>query len=136
VGSSEAVLLGGLALKRRWTERRKAAGKDTSKPNIVMGTETHVVWEKLTNYCEIEPKWVPNRCAWCASALAGRQLSAPCTRARACQPRSSRWPHTCDVGAARQPCLVLLRPLLNRKGQYMASTQDLIAACDENTIGA
>lgn len=43
VGSSEAVLLGGLALKRRWQERRKAAGLDISKPNIVMGTETHVV---------------------------------------------------------------------------------------------
>jgi hypothetical protein len=43
VGSSEAVLLGGLALKRRWQDRRKAEGKDTSKPNIVMGTETHVV---------------------------------------------------------------------------------------------
>lgn len=43
VGSSEAVLLGGLALKRRWQDRTKAAGKDISKPNIVMGTETHVV---------------------------------------------------------------------------------------------
>lgn len=43
VGSSEAVLLGGLALKRRWQERRKKAGLDVSKPNIVMGTETHVV---------------------------------------------------------------------------------------------
>jgi len=53
VGSSEAVLLGGLALKRRWQERRKAAGLDTSKPNIVMGTETHVVGgtacEELSN---------------------------------------------------------------------------------------
>jgi glutamate decarboxylase len=43
VGSSEAVLLGGLAMKRRWQDRRKAAGLDTSRPNIVMGTETHVV---------------------------------------------------------------------------------------------
>jgi hypothetical protein len=43
VGSSEAVLLGGLALKRRWQERRRKAGRDVSKPNIVMGTETHVV---------------------------------------------------------------------------------------------
>jgi glutamate decarboxylase len=43
VGSSEAVLLGGLALKRRWQERCKKAGLDVSKPNIVMGTETHVV---------------------------------------------------------------------------------------------
>ena len=43
VGSSEAVLLGGLAMKRRWQERRKAPGLDISKPNLVMGTETHVV---------------------------------------------------------------------------------------------
>jgi glutamate/tyrosine decarboxylase-like PLP-dependent enzyme len=43
VGSSEAVLLGGLAMKRRWQDRRKAAGLDASRPNIVMGTETHVV---------------------------------------------------------------------------------------------
>lgn len=82
VGSSEAVLLGGLALKRRWQDRRKAAGKDTSRPNIVMGTETHVVWEKLTNYMEIEPKWVANR-----------------------------------------------------PGSFVASNEDLVAACDENTIG-
>ncbi|KAI8465488.1 MAG: glutamate decarboxylase [Monoraphidium minutum] len=61
VGSSEAVLLAGLAMKRRWQERRKAEGKDVSTPNIVMGTETHVVWEKLTNYCELEPRWVANR---------------------------------------------------------------------------
>ncbi len=33
----------GLALKRRWQERRKKEGKDISKPNIVMGAETHVV---------------------------------------------------------------------------------------------
>lgn len=37
------MLLGGLALKRRWQERRRKAGQDVSKPNIVMGTETHVV---------------------------------------------------------------------------------------------
>jgi glutamate/tyrosine decarboxylase-like PLP-dependent enzyme len=40
------------------------------------------VWEKLTNYMEIEPRWVANR-----------------------------------------------------PGNYMASTEDLVAACDENTIG-
>jgi glutamate decarboxylase len=40
------------------------------------------VWEKLTNYFEVEPRWVDNR-----------------------------------------------------PGHYMASTEDLIAACDENTIG-
>ena len=42
IGSSEAILLGGLALKRRWQARRKAEGKSTDKPNIVMGSEVHV----------------------------------------------------------------------------------------------
>ena len=55
VGSSEAVLLGGLALKRRWQERRKNAGLDTSKPNIVMGTETHVVRDRTWYACNILP---------------------------------------------------------------------------------
>jgi glutamate decarboxylase len=36
-GSSEAIHLGGLAMKRRWQEKRMAEGKDTSKPNIIMG---------------------------------------------------------------------------------------------------
>ena len=42
IGSSEAILLGGLAMKRRWMARRKAEGKPTDKPNIVMGSEVHV----------------------------------------------------------------------------------------------
>src|SRR5215469_1166812 len=36
-GSSEACMLAGLAMKRRWRHRRQAAGKSTDKPNIVMG---------------------------------------------------------------------------------------------------
>lgn len=43
VGSSEGVILGGLAMKRRWRDKMKAQGKDTSNPNLVMGTDTHVV---------------------------------------------------------------------------------------------
>ena len=42
IGSSEAILLGGLAMKRRWMARRKAEGKSCDKPNIVMGSEVHV----------------------------------------------------------------------------------------------
>lgn len=42
IGSSEAILLAGLAMKRRWLARRKAAGLSTDKPNIVMGSEVHV----------------------------------------------------------------------------------------------
>ena len=33
-GSSEAIHLGGLAMKRRWQEKRMKHGKDTSKPNV------------------------------------------------------------------------------------------------------
>ncbi|MFT3716362.1 MAG: glutamate decarboxylase [Gordonia sp. (in: high G+C Gram-positive bacteria)] len=59
IGSSEACMLGGLALKRRWQERRRAAGRSTDAPNIVMSTAVQVCWEKFANYFEVEPRWVP-----------------------------------------------------------------------------
>ena len=43
-GSSEAAMLGGLALKRRWQKRRAAEGKPTDKPNLVMGINVQVCW--------------------------------------------------------------------------------------------
>ena len=58
-GSSEASMLGGLALKRRWHERREAEGKPTDKPNLVMGINVQVCWEKLANYWDIEMRLVP-----------------------------------------------------------------------------
>jgi len=59
VGSSEACMLGGLALKRRWQHDRKAAGKDASRPNLVMSSAVQVVWEKFCNYWDVEPRYVP-----------------------------------------------------------------------------
>ncbi|MGB3698540.1 MAG: glutamate decarboxylase [Gordonia sp. (in: high G+C Gram-positive bacteria)] len=59
IGSSEACMLGGLALKRRWQAKRKAEGKSTETPNIVMSTAVQVCWEKFANYFEVEPRWVP-----------------------------------------------------------------------------
>ncbi|MGO3326248.1 glutamate decarboxylase [Gordonia sp. (in: high G+C Gram-positive bacteria)] len=59
IGSSEACMLGGLALKRRWQHRRKAAGESTESPNIVLSTAVQVCWEKFCNYFEVEPRWVP-----------------------------------------------------------------------------
>jgi glutamate/tyrosine decarboxylase-like PLP-dependent enzyme len=47
-----------------------------------MPVPTHQVWEKLTNYMEIEPRWVANR-----------------------------------------------------PGNFIAANEDLVDACDENTIG-
>ncbi|HQT68748.1 MAG TPA: pyridoxal-dependent decarboxylase, partial [Acetobacteraceae bacterium] len=42
-GSSEAAMLGGLALKWKWREKRKAEGKNSEKPNIVTGP-VQVCW--------------------------------------------------------------------------------------------
>ncbi len=58
-GSSEAAMLGGLALKRRWQQRRKAAGQSTDRPNMVTGTNVQVCWEKFANYWDVELRAVP-----------------------------------------------------------------------------
>ena len=58
-GSSEAAMLGGLALKWRWRERMKAAGKPTDRPNLVTGINVQVCWEKFCRYWDIEPRLVP-----------------------------------------------------------------------------
>jgi glutamate decarboxylase len=58
-GSSEAAMLGGLALKRRWQKRREAEGKPADKPNLVMGINVQVCWEKLANYWDVEMRLVP-----------------------------------------------------------------------------
>jgi glutamate decarboxylase len=57
-GSSEGCMLAGLALKRRWQQARRDAGKSVDRPNIVMGGNVQVVWEKFANYWEVEPRYV------------------------------------------------------------------------------
>lgn len=42
VGSSEAIMLAGLAFKRKWQQRRKSQGKPCDKPNIVTGANVQV----------------------------------------------------------------------------------------------
>ena len=59
IGSSEAVMLAGLAMKWRWRARREAAGQDTSKPNFILGSNVQVVWEKFCRYFDVEPKYLP-----------------------------------------------------------------------------
>ncbi|GAA1542986.1 glutamate decarboxylase [Microbacterium ginsengiterrae] len=59
IGSSEACMLGGLALKRLWQEKRRAEGKSTDKPNLIMSAAVQVVWEKFCNYWDVEPRYIP-----------------------------------------------------------------------------
>ncbi|MEU5365369.1 glutamate decarboxylase [Streptomyces sp. NPDC005925] len=57
-GSSEAAMLGGLALKRRWQHRRRAEGKPADRPNLVMGIDVQICWEKFADYFDVEPRYV------------------------------------------------------------------------------
>src|SRR3954451_17139157 len=52
-------MLGALSLKREGRERREAAGKDTSRPDLVFGGDVHVVWEKVCRYFDVEPRIIP-----------------------------------------------------------------------------
>ncbi len=57
-GSSEAAMLGGLAMKRRWEARQRAAGKPTDKPNLITGP-VQICWHKFTRYWDIEHREIP-----------------------------------------------------------------------------
>jgi glutamate decarboxylase len=59
IGSSEAVMLGGLAMKWRWRLRRQQAGLPADRPNLVMGENVQVVWEKFCRYFDVEPRCIP-----------------------------------------------------------------------------
>ena len=59
IGSSEAVMLAGMAMKWRWRARRKSAGKPSDKPNLIMGSNVQVVWEKFCRYWDVEPRYIP-----------------------------------------------------------------------------
>ncbi|MET9539141.1 glutamate decarboxylase [Streptomyces sp. NPDC006553] len=58
-GSSEACMLAGMALKRRWTKRNADRYPGTARPNLVMGVNVQVCWEKFCNFWEVEPRLVP-----------------------------------------------------------------------------
>jgi glutamate decarboxylase len=59
IGSSEACMLGGLALKWRWREKMKKLGKSVDRPNLVLGTNTQVCWHKFLRYWDVEERPVP-----------------------------------------------------------------------------
>ncbi|MFI7017224.1 glutamate decarboxylase [Streptomyces sp. NPDC050164] len=57
-GSSEACMLAGMALKRRWA-RRNTDRYPGARPNLVMGINVQVCWEKFCNFWEVEARLVP-----------------------------------------------------------------------------
>jgi len=57
-GSSEAAMLGGMAMKRRWEARQKAAGRPIDKPNLITGP-VQICWHKFTRYWDVEHREIP-----------------------------------------------------------------------------
>ncbi|MGH9029591.1 MAG: glutamate decarboxylase [Acidimicrobiales bacterium] len=62
-GSSEAAMLAGMAMKWRWRSAREktssGAAGSPGRPNLVMGSNVQVCWEKFCRYWEVEPRLVP-----------------------------------------------------------------------------
>ncbi|MEU9381389.1 glutamate decarboxylase [Streptomyces sp. NPDC048279] len=58
-GSSEACMLAGMAMKRRWAKRNTDRYPGTARPNLIMGINVQVCWEKFCNFWEVEPRYVP-----------------------------------------------------------------------------
>ncbi|HRR28823.1 MAG TPA: glutamate decarboxylase, partial [Victivallales bacterium] len=57
-GSSEAAMLGGLAMKWRWRKRMEMSGKKIGQPNIVSGP-VQVCWHKFARYFDVELREIP-----------------------------------------------------------------------------
>ncbi|KJY43460.1 glutamate decarboxylase [Streptomyces sp. NRRL B-1568] len=59
-GSSEACMLAGLAFKRRWAlaNADRYPSREV-RPNLVMGANVQVCWEKFCNFWEVEARQVP-----------------------------------------------------------------------------
>ncbi|NHX33800.1 glutamate decarboxylase, partial [Escherichia coli] len=58
IGSSEAAMLGGLALKWQWRKKQAAKGKPTDKPNLICGP-VQICWHKFARYFDVELREIP-----------------------------------------------------------------------------
>jgi glutamate decarboxylase len=74
-GSSEAAMLGGLALKWQWRKRRQAAGKAADRPNLVCGP-VQVCWKKFARYFDVELREIPLKSQ--ATGMTAEQVSEYC----------------------------------------------------------
>jgi glutamate decarboxylase len=57
-GSSEAAMLGGLAMKTRWSKKRRASGKPGNRPNLICGP-VQICWHKFARYFDVELREIP-----------------------------------------------------------------------------
>jgi glutamate decarboxylase len=57
-GSSEAAMLGGLAMKVRWRKKRQLEGRPANKPNMVCGL-VHSCWPMFARYFDVELRQIP-----------------------------------------------------------------------------
>jgi glutamate decarboxylase len=56
-GSSEACMLAGMAMKRIWAAGQPEGSR--ARPNLVMGANVQVCWEKFCRYWDVEPRIIP-----------------------------------------------------------------------------
>jgi glutamate decarboxylase len=57
-GSSEAAMLGGMALLRNWRKRRRDEGQPADRPNLVTGP-VQICWHKFARYWDVELREIP-----------------------------------------------------------------------------
>ncbi len=74
-GSSEAAMLGGLAMKWRWRKKRERAGLPTDRPNLICGP-AHICWPKFARYFDVELRQVP--CEGRRLLMSPREVLARC----------------------------------------------------------
>ncbi|AHG20573.1 glutamate decarboxylase [Chania multitudinisentens RB-25] len=58
IGSSEAAMLGGLALKWQWRKKRAEQGLTADKPNLICGP-VQICWHKFARYFDVELREIP-----------------------------------------------------------------------------
>ena len=58
IGSSEAIMLATLAMKKNWIAKRQSEGKDFSKPNLIMSSSVQICWTKAASFFDIEERHV------------------------------------------------------------------------------
>ncbi len=78
-GSSEACMLAGLALLHRWRARTGHGSGDGARPNLVLGANAQVCWEKFCRYFDVEARLVPVSAA--APYLTAQTAVAHCDEA-------------------------------------------------------